>query len=216
MTCSTHCEGVEEVFARRTARRELKRYRRRGPRRSTLLLLEALGADTAAGGTLLDVGGGIGVIQHELLARGFSRAVHVDGSSAYLSASREEAARRGTGDRVQYHHGDVVELAPGLPAADVVTLDRVICCYPDLERLVAATAPKARRLYGLVYPRERWATRAGVALENLWLRVRGSAFRAYVHPEAAIDGAVRSHGLRRRSERSLLLWRVAIYEREPD
>ena len=42
-----------------------------------------------------------------------------------------------------------------IEAADVVTLDRVICCYPDMEALVGRSAERALRLYGLVHPRDR-------------------------------------------------------------
>src|SRR6266480_1931756 len=123
-----HCQGVEAIFDARVAARELRQYRRRGPRKTTRLLLDALRAAGVRGRTLLDVGGGVGVIQHELV--------------------REEAARQGHAERLRLHRGDFVDLAPELPPADIVTLDRVICCYPDLPALVGLSAAHARRVYG--------------------------------------------------------------------
>jgi magnesium-protoporphyrin O-methyltransferase len=109
--------------------------------------------------------------------------------------------------------GDFVALAEGIPAADVVSLDRVICCYPDMERLVAASTGKAHRLYGAVFPRERRAMKIAVAVQNWIWRLRGNPFRAYIHSTKAIDAAVRRQGFTLRSVADTLIWRVAVYAR---
>jgi 2-polyprenyl-3-methyl-5-hydroxy-6-metoxy-1,4-benzoquinol methylase len=214
MTCCGHCRDSEKFFSLRTARKELRRYRRKGPVASTHLLLEALRAQGVDGRTLLDVGGGVGVVQHELFLDGLRSAFHVDASTAYLEISRDEADRVGHGDRITYVHGDFVEAAPDLPMADIVTLDRVICCYPDLEPLLQASLAKARHVYGLVYPRELWGIRAALALGNLYFRLRRSAFRVYLHPARKVDAFVREHGFRRARSSRTLLWRVVTYVRE--
>lgn len=213
MNCCRHCQDSSDLFNNRVARRDLRRYRSRGPSATTRLLLDAVLAQRGSDMTLLDVGSGVGAIPHELLRAGFSRAVQVDASAAYLAASRQEAERRGLGDTITYHHGDFVELAPNLGAADVVTLDRVICCYPDLERLVTSSALKARHLYGLVFPRERSVTRAGAFLANAWFRLRGSAFRTYLHPGEQVESILHRCGFRRTSSAHSLLWHVATYAR---
>jgi 2-polyprenyl-3-methyl-5-hydroxy-6-metoxy-1,4-benzoquinol methylase len=215
MGCCRHCTDAEGLFSRKAARRDLRRYRRRGPHAATRKLLRALSGEVEPGGVLIDVGGGIGAIQHELLANGLDRAVHVDASAAYLEASRAEAERRGNAERVSYEYGDFVELADGLPAADVVTLDRVVCCYPDMPRLVAASTAKSRALFALSYPRRRWATTVGITLANLYFRARGSAFRTYLHPPEAIAAEVRSHGFRPVADTQTFLWHVSVYRREP-
>jgi magnesium-protoporphyrin O-methyltransferase len=213
MSCCPQCVGIEEQFGRKRAARELRRYRRRGPDRPTRLLIEALRAQGVEGLTLLDVGGGVGAIQHELMHAGARSATHVDASAAYLEAARDEARRRGHAERITRLHGDFVELAEHVPAADVVTLDKVICCYPEMERLVAESAARARELYGLVYPRERVALRVGLRLGNAFLRLRGSPFRAYLHSSAAVDATVRDQGLRRLSYRTTAMWQIVVYGR---
>jgi magnesium-protoporphyrin O-methyltransferase len=139
--------------------------------------------------------------------------VQVDASAAYLAASKQEAERRGLEETITYHHGDFVELAPTLAPADVVTLDRVICCYPDVERLVASSAAKARHLYGLVFPRERFVTHAGTSLANTWFRLRGSAFRTYLHPREQVESILHRCGFRRTSLADSFLWHVATFAR---
>lgn len=214
MTCCSHCQDADILFNPRTARRELRRYRRKGPTKTTRLLLDAIRPRLAEGWTLLDVGGGIGAIQHELLEAGAARATQVDASPAYLDASREEAARRGHQERVEHIHGDFAALPEAVPDADVVTLDRVICCYPYMARLVEASATKARHLYGLVYPREHRLMRGFMAVGNLYMRVRRSAFRTYLHSGTAVDAVVRRLGFERVTHEQTFLWHVVTYRRD--
>jgi Methyltransferase domain len=209
------CQDVDQVFGDRTAQRDLRRYRKRGPSKPTRLLLEAIRREGIAGSTLLDVGGGIGVIELELLAAGAARATNVEASAAYLRAAREEAGRRGNADRISFESGDFVALADGVEPADVVTLDRVICCYPDMESLVGRSAERARRLYGLVYPRDRWWVATGIRLTNVFMRVSRRAYRAYLHRPSAVDAVAREHGLTPRLSRPAgPFWQIALYARE--
>lgn len=212
MTCP-QCVGLERLFNERTARRELKRYRRKGPVKSTRLLLELLKSSDLRGATLLDVGGGVGILQHELVAAGVQRTWDVDASTSYLAVARAEAERRGYADRAAYLHGDFVELAPQVSDADIVTLDRVVCCYPNADALVGLSAARARRLYGLVLPREKWWFRTLATLGNLVLRVARNPYRMYVHPAARLEGLLRRQGFRRRDGRRTVLWNVLLFER---
>ena len=207
------CRGIEEQFNRKEAARKLREYRHAGPARSTQLLLDALMREPVAGQTVLDIGGGIGAIQHELLKAGAARATDVDASSAYLAAAREEAIHQGHIEQVTYQYGNFVDLADTLPPADIVTLDRVICCYHDMPALVGRSSAKAARLYGLVYPRDTWWVRAGVRAENALMWLQRSTFRAFVHSTAAVDAVVRRNGLRQRFARNAGIWQVVVYER---
>ena len=207
------CTGLTEQFDERHARRDLRRYRRRGVRRSTRALLDALLGEGVEGATLLDIGGGIGAIQHALLESGAAETTDVDVSRAYIASAREEGARRKTLNRMRFHTGDFVELASSLGAADIVTLDRVICCYPDAARLVGASTHKAARLYGLVFPRSGGAMRLAAAMANALLALRGSSFRIHIHDTATIDGLVRSAGFEPSARSNTVLWQVFLYRR---
>ena len=212
MYCS-QCQGIEEVFSQEYVRRELKRYRRKGPGKTTRMLTEAIEKEGVEGLSLLDIGGGVGDIQHELLETGVREVTSVDASSAYLEAAREEAEKRGQADRVSYHQGNFVDLADEIAPADIVTLDRVICCYPNMEKLVELSAKHALKIYGLVYPRDTWWVRAGLAIGNLYLRVRGSAFRTFSHPTKAVEAIVHGSGFRQKSYHQSLVWQVVVYTR---
>lgn len=177
------------------------------------MLLDMIAPAVSSGTTLLDVGGGIGVIDHELLRAGVGHAVLVDASPAYLQVARDEARSRNLLDRIDFVDGDFVVHAPGIDPADIVTLHRVVCCYPDANALVGLSAARARRIYGLVLPRDGRFIRLGLRLINLGFRLRRRTFRAYGHSNSLVDGLVAAHGLRPLSERTTWFWRVVVYER---
>ncbi|HJR68315.1 MAG TPA: class I SAM-dependent methyltransferase [Gemmatimonadaceae bacterium] len=212
MTCCSN-ECFESTFNDRHAKRQLKRYRKRGPNKTTRMLLDALRAAGIRHASLLDVGAGIGVVHHELLTEGARSAIHVDAARPHIRVAEEEATRRGHAAQVTFVLGDFVGLAESIATADVVTLDRVICCYPDMEQLVAKSAAKASRLYGAVFPRERRALKAVLSLQNFLWKVLGNPFRSYIHSTAAIDATLRRQGLAPLSVTDTALWRVAVYSR---
>ncbi len=180
------------------------------------MLIDALRGEGVDGLTLLDIGGGVGAVQHELLRGGITRAVAVEAAPAYIDAASEEAARQGHRDRIRYLAGDFVALADGLEGADLVTLDRVICCYPDVRALVDRSLARAKRLYGLVYPRDVWWMRAINAMHNAVLKLTGHRFRVYIHPGLTVDALIRGRGFRPLYSRKTLLWQVAVYGRSLD
>ena len=212
MSCP-HCVGADKVFDASTARGDLESYRKQGPAHTTRILLDAIRGAAQNAMTLLDIGGGVGAIQHELLSDAVQSAVHVDASTAYLGASQEEAGKRGHRERVTYVHGNFVELAPEIAPADIVTLDRVICCYPDMPALVAESTARARQLYGVVYPRDAWWMRLGGRVLNLWFWVQRNPFRIFVHPTDDVDTAIRANGLTPRFRKNSGLWQVVLYGR---
>ena len=214
MSCP-QCQGIETFFDRREAERELRSYRKKGPSRVTKVLLEAIRAEGIDGASLLDVGGGVGAIQLELLASGASGAVSVDASSAYLAVAKEEAQRRGLSDRVEARFGNFVDLAPQVEPADIVTLDKVLCCFDDVQQLVHLSSAKAKRMYGLVYPRDNLLLKAVLPIANLYFRLKRSPFRVFLHPTAVVEALVEANGLRRTFHRKSGAWQVAVFTRAP-
>jgi SAM-dependent methyltransferase len=216
MSCQQCC-GIEQQFNDASIRKQLRKFRRRGPDKTTQMLIDdlrhVLTGDAAGPATLLDVGAGLGAIHHDLLKDVVSQAVHVEASPAQLAAAREETLRRGHERAVEFLSGDFTALAERLSPADVVTLDRVICCFDDMERLVRLSAEKARRFYGAVFPRDlRWM-RVGNGFINLVQRLKRSPFRVFLHSPRDIDAMLRSSGLQKRSERHTAGWHVVVYER---
>jgi hypothetical protein len=213
MTSGCCGPDFDAAFDRRAARRELAAYQRAGATGTARRLVEAIRSAGVQGATILDIGGGIGTVGFELLAAGASRLTEVDAARAYIDAARGEAARRGLADRASFMHGDFVALADAVTTADVVTLDRVICCYGNWRSLVERSTARARRLYGIAYPVERPWMRVLVGLGNLASRLAGRRFRFYVHPERAVDAAIRGRGFRTLVRERGLAWQTVVYER---
>ena len=210
MNCC-QCQGIEELFSEEYVAKELKRYRRRGPDKTTRMLIEALKEEHVEGLTLLDIGGGLGAIQHEMLDAGVQSARDIDASMAFLTAAKAETARRGYAERVDYQHGNFVDLAENVSPADIVTLDRVICCYPDMQELVSLSVARAGKYYGLVFPREDWWMKAYHVLQSLFLRLTRSRFRTFLHPTEAVEELVKDRGFRRCFYRRTFVWQVVLY-----
>lgn len=212
MSCNC-CEITDHAFSEAEAKSELRNYRKRGPADQTKLILNAIRSLSLKNADLLDIGGGIGVIHHELLIDVAREATHVDASSAYLKEAKEEAARRGHGERVDFIHADFTEVASDLPKADIVTLDRVVCCYPDFRRLLKAAAEHSRQALAFTYPRETWYMRVGLKVINFFQGLRRDPFRVFLHPVAEMDGLLKREGFERVTLRRLFVWEMALYRK---
>ncbi|MBK9005694.1 MAG: hypothetical protein CNIPEHKO_02140 [Anaerolineales bacterium] len=212
MPCNC-CEIENNTFTEASAKANLRDYRRRGPAKQTRLILEAVRSLGLKDAALLDIGGGIGAIHHELLNDVAREATHVDASSAYLMVATEEAKRLGHEAQVKFIHADFTDVADELPQVDVVTLDRVVCCYPNFRELLKAASSKSRQAIALTYPRETWLSKVVVKAANLIQRIRRDPFRVFVHPVAEMEALLNKEGLKRISTRRLFVWEMALYRR---
>lgn len=213
MTCCTsHCAAAG-FFNTRMAERALRRYRRRGPDASTRMLLIELGRQPLHDLDLLDVGTGIGVIPVELATAGLASATLADASPAFLEVARRNLGSRYGSRPTQFVVGDFALTGATLPDADIVTLDRVVCCYPDAESLLRAAAVRARRLLAFTHPRERWFLGAGFALGNFIFRLLHNPFRIFVHSPQRMASVLEAAGFIRTAQQESFLWSFHLYRR---
>jgi magnesium-protoporphyrin O-methyltransferase len=192
----------------------LERYQNEGAAKTTRQLIAAISRQGLKGMTLLDIGGGLGGIQHALLAGGVVQATYVDASSAYMKAAREEAIRREIDEQITFLHGDFVDLAEEIPSAEIVTLDRVVCCYDDMQALVRLSAKKARKLYGMVFPRDLWLFRLLLPVANFFLSLTGTPFRIFIHSTEQVEQILKEEGLAPSYYRKSGFWQIMVYCRD--
>jgi 2-polyprenyl-3-methyl-5-hydroxy-6-metoxy-1,4-benzoquinol methylase len=197
----------------RTAVQDLERWCRDGPRSETREMLDVLLAEGVDGARVLDIGAGVGLVHVTLLEAGAATAVDVDASRDFLATAKEEAERRGLADRIDYRYGDVVELAADLPAADIVTADAVICCYPYLAPLLAAATRSAPRLVGLSYINDTWWLRAWMRAQNVLWALRRRPEHWYIHRHATVDRLMADAGYAVIHDGGSWLGRVVVYRR---
>jgi hypothetical protein len=204
---------LDAKFDRRSAEQDARAYRRSGAARETQLLIDALRAAGVRDATALDIGGGIGAVQLGLLDAGARSVVSVEASSGSITAAQALAREHGHGDRIEYRCGDFVDLAGDIPEVDVVTLDKVICCYPAMDALVDLSIARAARLWAAVYPRDAAHIRIVNRVQNVFRGLVRSDFRTWVHSTSAIEDRLHRHGFQLRTETRTMIWRIVVFER---
>jgi hypothetical protein len=160
------------------------------------------------GATVLEVGGGVGEIQIELLKRGAARSVNLELSPAYEREAERLLGEAGVAGRVERRLHDIAVDPDAVAPADVVVLHRVVCCYPDYERLLGAAAAHARRLLVFSYPRCNAVSRLFIVAQNVWFRIRRKEFRTFAHPPSAMLAVLGDRGLHATFAHSGLVWHV--------
>ncbi len=212
---SNCCDPVSyrRFFNTKEANRRLKNYRKRGLDPMAADIVEYLKTRDIAGAGLLEVGGGVGDLQVELLKAGADRALNVELSDAYESVAEQLAEDEGFADRMTRQFGDFVEVQDELDSADIVVLNRVVCCYPFMERMMNAAVAKADGYLGLVFPRGRWWTKTFFGLGNKYWAIRGWDFRAFVYPPDEIEKVAIDNGFAVRHRSNDLSWQAVVFER---
>ena len=202
-----------EMFQPKEARRRLKRYRRKGLDKIERAMLDTLPADAITDARVLEIGGGIGTIQTELLQAGARSGEIVELLSTYEPYARELAHEKGLDDRSTFRVADILDHPDSVSRADIVVLDRVVCCSPDGVTLMGAAARLADRVLLVVHPRDRWFIRAGGRLLNFVFRLVGRSFRVFLHPKSALYGAALSEGLVVSDTGRGVAWEFASFRR---
>lgn len=205
--------GCDDMFGEHFARRRAKRYRRRGLDATEQRMVEFVAGRGVEGATVLEIGGGVGELQLELLQRGASHATNLELVDAYDSQARALAAEAGMAGRVDRRLLDIAAEPQEVEAADVVILHRVVCCYPDFERLLGAAADHARRLLVFSHPPRNAVSRSLLATQNAMFRLTGKSFRTFAHPPEEMLRVLHDRGLVSAYAHSGLAWRVAGLER---
>lgn len=204
--------GYQDFFNQKEARRNLRRYQKKGLDKMAQRLVDYLASRGMDGRSVLEAGGGIGAIQIELLKAGAARAINVELSDGYEYAATDLLEKEGLSERADRHVGDFTELAPGLQGDDVV-MHRVICCYPFMDRLMAAAMASSGRFVAATFPRDRLIARMAITLANGYSRVRRVDFRSYIHPPAEIVRTATNVGFEVAFQDQDFMWNAVVFER---
>ena len=205
--------GYQTVFSDRFARRVARTYRKRGLDSTQRRLVSFLTDRGIADASVLEIGGGVGEMQIELLSRGARKATNLEISQNYEAEAAALLERSGMGDRVTRQFVDIATSPEQAEPADVVVLHRVVCCYPDYSRLLSAAASHAKRLLVFSHPPENVLSRMIIGGENLLRRLSHNDFRAFVHPPNAMISEAQAQGMSVTYRHRGLSWNIVGLER---
>jgi len=213
MPSCCNARGCDEFFTSRMARRAAERYRKNGVDKTAELMLAFLEEHGIEGATVLEIGGGVGEMQIELLKRGAARTLNLELSPGYDEEAVRLVREVGLEGRAERRLHDIAADSVGVEPVDVVVLHRVVCCYPDYERLLSAAADHARRLLVFSHPPRNVVSRLLLGAQNLLFRLRRKEFRTFAHPPARMLGVVEERGLLLAYTHRPVVWQIAGFER---
>lgn len=209
-----HCCGANKIFDLKEAEKQRRKYLRNGARSSTAALIRHMSPEVTPGQSLLDIGGGIGVLGLELKKHGLSSYISVDASSGYQKVASELLDSNKV-QTMQSHFilGDFVEEQHKVDSAEHVCLDKVICCYPEMETLLRYAARKSSVQLGLSYPPSGLISKAFRSIANLYFEFRGNPFRTFIHPPNKIHQVLLNEGLVKSYSGKHFPWKVEVWKR---
>lgn len=208
--------GATQRFFSFFAKHYRKRYLKKGLEPSQHQLIRGLDRAGLSGATLLEIGCGVGYLHHRLLEEGAASATGIDLSETMIAEAEKLARQRHLDDRVSYIPGDFVDQAVRLQPADILILDKVLCCYPDAAVLIQSSLDKTQRAVALTYPRDRWYVRLGMTVMNTVLWLCRSNFRGYLHDPQAIEGWITTRGFSKVYENRTLSWLTQVFVRSSE
>jgi len=213
MTCK-HCCGANDFFDLKGAEKKLRQYKKKGPDKVTSRLIEFFRAEyDFHDKSLLDIGGGVGAIQWEFLRKGGKATINVDASNGYQVVAKDYAYELGFAEKVNFVFGDFVEKSSEVMETDFVTMDKVLCCYPDYQSLLENAIKKCRKSIMISYPLGGFLAKFYAKVENLYFAFKKNPFRTYIHSPQKIEGFIANHGFEITKKSISFPWHVQLYKK---
>lgn len=211
MGCCT-VEGTGRMFTRQ-ANWYARKFRRKGLDSAQRAIVASLERSGLQGKSILEIGCGVGSLHLTLLQRGAASACGVEISSGMIEKAKELADELGFAKRVSYWQGDVVNANGEVGSADVVVMDKVICCYANPDLLLHTSAAKARRYYVISYPRNGLLAKIGFGGMELFGSLFRCSFHPFYHSPSAIEEMVHDAGFEEIDAATTPIWQVKMFER---
>jgi len=212
MDCQ-HCCGADQLFDLKGARKEMKKYQKKGPGKSTNKLLEKFNKTDIPGKSLLDIGGGIGAIQWYFQEHQASKTTDIDASRGYLEVASQFAKKNGWGKKGNFIFGDITNLKEKIIPHDYVTLDKVVCCYPDYQSLLTTATELCKDTLGLTFPLRNPISRILILLSRIYFYFRKNPFRTYIHSPENMSAFIQTKGFKPVYQGISFPWHVQVYKK---
>jgi len=176
-------------------------------------LIDEICKESLEGKTILDIGSGVGKLHLSLLKRGASFATGIDMSEAMIDHAKAFAQKFGIENKTAYHLGDFMVKADSVTDADITLLDKVVCCYEDLEGLVSTSADKTKFLYALTFPTDNFLMKFWFKTEIVIAKLFRADFRPYWHQWKRVEQLLNEKGFFLIGSTSTIIWHAALYKK---
>lgn len=215
MTCcppSQPTEGTNRFFTR-WSKRYAKDYKKKGLAKEQRFLLEGIKKESIQSRTILDIGCGVGALHHALLREGAARSVGIDIADGMVRQAEQFARQFNLHDRAEYRTGDFVQLAGTIEKSDVTMLDKVVCCYENIEGLLEASTEKTKRILALTHPKENFLMQVAFKTQIALAKLFRWKFRPFWHDWVVMKAAIIARGFEPVYENSTIAWQVLVFRR---
>jgi len=212
ITCE-HCCGADLFFDNKAAKKQMRTYLKKGSKGVTKKLIKAIQSKENKNKSLLDIGGGVGAVQWYFLQKPDTTTTDIDASSSYLKLAQEYAQKNNWEKRAKFIQSDFIDYANQLKIHDIVTMDKVVCCYPDYHKLLTLALSKSKHTFALSYPMGGYIAKFIAEIENFYLNLKKNPFRPYIHSPKAIRELITSQGFVNVYRSTKFPWHIEVYER---
>lgn len=162
---------------------------------------------------MLDIGCGVGSLHLTLLKEGANHSVGVDMSEGMLREAKRFAKEFGLDEKTAYIAGDFTQLSPSIPDSDITILDKVVCCYEDVDRLVRTSTEKTVRTFALSHPKENLLMKMLFRGHMILASIFRWSFHPFWHDWTSVRSHVLSNGFELMYENATISWQVLVYKR---
>jgi len=211
MSCNC-ANGAATKFTKAAAQYE-KRYRRRGLDGAQEQMLRGLKTQGIEGRSVFDIGGGVGALDLELLLAGAASARVIDAAPGMIESARRLAGQLALSEKMEFQAAEFLSVADTQPEADIILLDKVLCCFEDPQKLIKASAPKARLLYAVSFPRDNVIAKfvfKGTAF--LGKLLRWSFYPCY-HAPSTLSRWINDEGFSEAFSARTPIWQILVFRR---
>ena len=207
------CDNPAAQFFDKESKNFIKKYRKKGIEKVSRMLVEGIEELGIKDATILEVGGGVGGAHRALLRKGASKAYATELSEEMINAAKIFSEEEGLSDKIEFIHGDIVEMNGEIPDVDITMHDKVVCCYENADGLLEKTLAKTKNIYGFVMPRDYLIPRIGFAFFTFFSKLLKWNFHPFIHPEQPILDRVENAGFRLKYEKQTIIWKVRVYQK---
>lgn len=209
---SGRCEGANRFFSR-FSKRYAKQFRRKGLEKIQKHLLEGVRLEPVEGRRILDIGCGVGALHLTLLQEGASHAVGIDAAEGMIERARQFARELGLAGKAEHVLGDFVEHTDSIREADITLMDKVLCCYADVESLVRSAAAKTQSILAITHPHDHFFVRSFCKCEIAVLKFFNAKFHPFWHDWNMVDAMIRSLDFQPVYSTATFVWEARVYRR---